>query len=188
MWWKRPVIWLRVGVICSLWGSGTGYAIPPGSLLGVTLGPRATILIFVASHCPCTDAHRQHVDRLIDQHAGNGVRFYTIFANGDETPDRIAHMMKGLGWAATPVHDRDGTLLAALGAKTTPHAFVLDAKGTLVYEGAIDDSVPNMGQILHPYLRTAVEQLLAGHLVEPAHTSPYGCYILRKDRGETFQN
>lgn len=143
------------------------------------LGERATILIFVASHCPCTDAHRQHVRRLIEQYGGRGVQFYTVFSNSDETSDRIDHFMRGVGWEATPLLDRDGGRMTRYGAKTTPHAFLLDPTGEVRYHGAIDDSVQNMGQIINPYLRTALEQLLTGVMVSPVATTPYGCYIVR---------
>ncbi len=68
--------------------------------------------------------------------------------------------------------DHGGTVATLLAAKTTPHCFVIDKKGVLVYSGALDDS--GRGEPKQHYLRDAVEAALAGKTVETATTRPYG--------------
>ncbi|MBL9140793.1 MAG: redoxin family protein [Phycisphaerae bacterium] len=67
--------------------------------------------------------------------------------------------------------DGDGKVGKAYGAKTTPHCFVIDAKGVLVYDGAID----NEGST--NYVVNAVKALKEGAAVTPATTTPYGCSV-----------
>jgi thiol-disulfide isomerase/thioredoxin len=68
--------------------------------------------------------------------------------------------------------DHGGTVARLLQAKTTPHCFVIDKKGVLVYSGALDDS--GRGEPKQHYLRDAADAALAGKKVETATTKPYG--------------
>lgn len=143
------------------------------------LGQKATILIFVGSHCPCADPHRLLVQSLVQQHASKKVLFHAVFSNKEETPELAKRFMKQTGWNFSWTVDKNGELQKKYQAKITPEVFLLNAGGAVVYRGAIDDSVENMGRIQHPYLKTALEQLLADKKIGPASTTPTGCYIVR---------
>lgn len=67
--------------------------------------------------------------------------------------------------------DADGTVGRRYEAKTTPHMFVIDAAGTLVYAGAIDDQKGTN------HVATTLDALFAGQSVEPQSTKPYGCSV-----------
>lgn len=65
-------------------------------------------------------------------------------------------------------------------AKTTPHMFVVDPKGRVVYEGAIDDkrsARESDRKTASNYVRAALDQALAGKPVAVASTAPYGCSV-----------
>lgn len=147
--------------------------------LGAKAGPnsKATVLIFVGSHCPCSDPHRQSVSSLVQKYEESGVKFYAIFSNKGETKELAERFMRNSGWNFSPILDSNGKWMKKYGAKLTPEVFLLDAKETVAYHGAIDDSVLNVGQIQHPYLQTALEQLLSGQKIFPKETKAYGCYI-----------
>ena len=76
--------------------------------------------------------------------------------------------------------DESGAVGRLYDAKTTPHVFVVDAKGVLVYAGGID-SVPTADAddiaAATPYLKLAVDAVLAGKPVATPATKPYGCSI-----------
>jgi hypothetical protein len=76
--------------------------------------------------------------------------------------------------------DPDGTVGKAYGAKTTPHMYVIDGKGVLVYEGAID-SVPSTDADdiagATNYVSGALASVKAGKPVDPATTTAYGCSV-----------
>lgn len=65
-------------------------------------------------------------------------------------------------------------------AKTTPHVFLIDPKGTLVYQGGID-SIPSADPAdianATPYLKVAYAESKAGKPVTNASTRPYGCSV-----------
>ena len=65
-------------------------------------------------------------------------------------------------------------------AKTTPHMFIIDTKGTLVYAGAIDDKPstnPSDLATAKNYVRTALNEVLAGKPVSTPTTKAYGCSV-----------
>lgn len=76
--------------------------------------------------------------------------------------------------------DEDGAVGHAYGALKTPHVFVVDPKGTLVYAGAIDNApigeVDGGGETIG-YVANALEDLRAGNAVTVAETAPYGCTV-----------
>jgi peroxiredoxin len=78
---------------------------------------------------------------------------------------------------STPVLlDETGTVGKAYGAKSTPHCFVIDAAGVLVYAGAIDNGNSNkVGDV--NYVAKALTQTLAGETVTTPETRSYGCPV-----------
>ena len=86
-------------------------------------------------------------------------------------------------WRARPTSlllDPDGHAGQAYGARTTPHMYVIDPSGKLVYMGGIDDK-PSFSQRDIPdaknYVAAALDELLAGQAVSQNDTRPYGCSI-----------
>lgn len=77
------------------------------------------------------------------------------------------------------IDDSSGQIGKAYGMRTTPHMFVVDKNGVLVYDGAIDDRPSPSGdpRTAHNYVRAAVDQLLAGERVPISQTKPYGCSV-----------
>jgi peroxiredoxin len=76
--------------------------------------------------------------------------------------------------------DPEGKIGRSYAAKTTPHMFIIDAAGTLVYMGGIDsissanpDDIPRATQ----YVRVALQEMAAGKPVSSAVTKPYGCSV-----------
>jgi peroxiredoxin len=79
--------------------------------------------------------------------------------------------------------DEEGTTGRAYGARTTPHMYIVDPQGKLVYAGGID-SIPSSNAADIPkatnYVKQALAESLAGKPVSAATTRPYGCSIKYK--------
>ena len=75
--------------------------------------------------------------------------------------------------------DGSGKIGKEYGMKTTPHMFVINKDGMLVYQGAIDDRPSAEGdpRTAHNYVREAVQDLQAGQKLEVTQTKPYGCGV-----------
>lgn len=84
----------------------------------------------------------------------------------------------GLGYPT--LQDPTGSVGRAYGARTTPHMFVIDAKGVIRYTGAIDDDPHFEKQRPTNYAHEAIAALLAGKQPSPASTKPYGCSVKYK--------
>jgi len=78
--------------------------------------------------------------------------------------------------------DRSGKVGRAYSAKTTPHMFIIDTKGNIVYDGAIDDSpLGRKKEGVINYVDKALAELTAGKEVSTPNTKPYGCSVKYAD-------
>ena len=76
--------------------------------------------------------------------------------------------------------DIDGKVGRAYGARTTPHLYIVDPKGTLVYAGGIDNKPSsNPADIAGAtnHVKVALAEALAGKAISQATTRPYGCSV-----------
>lgn len=75
--------------------------------------------------------------------------------------------------------DHDGKVGRLFGAKTTPHMFVIDKNGAIVYDGAVDNA-PSGRQSVDEYVNyvnKAVGELVMGGRVTVSESQPYGCSV-----------
>ena len=97
------------------------------------------------------------------------------------TPADLAQWMQSQKAAATAtLMDADGKLGRAYGARTTPHLYIIDPKGTLVYAGGIDNKpTANPADVATAtnHVKVALGEALAGKPITQASTRPYGCSV-----------
>ncbi len=102
-------------------------------------------------------------------------------ASDYKKPADLAKWMQGQKAAATAtLMDDDGKVGKAYGARTTPHMYIVDPAGKLVYAGGIDDKPStNVADIPSSknYVKAALAETLAGKPVTQASTRPYGCSV-----------
>ena len=76
--------------------------------------------------------------------------------------------------------DESGTVGRMYDARTTPHMFVINPEGTLLYMGGIDDKPTSRAADLQgarPHVDIALQEAMAGKPVSVASTQPYGCNV-----------
>jgi peroxiredoxin len=97
------------------------------------------------------------------------------------TEKEINEKLKSVGYNGTAyLIDESGETGRAYVAKTTPHMYVIDRKGILVYDGAIDNIKSTKTADIKKaenYVSKTLNALLAGEKVEPLKTEPYGCSV-----------
>ena len=102
--------------------------------------------------------------------------------HGDyKAPAAMAQWMQGHKAAASAtLMDADGKIGRAYGARTTPHLYIVDPKGLLVYAGGIDNK-PSINPADIPgatnHVKVALGEALAGKAISQATTRPYGCSV-----------
>jgi peroxiredoxin len=97
-------------------------------------------------------------------------------------PDDIRDAAQRFGLAHPILRDESGAVGHAYGATNTPHLFVIDKQGVLVYAGAIDNSpdaegASPQGGTLVNYVDAALEDIAAGRSVRAPRTKAYGCSV-----------
>jgi peroxiredoxin len=141
-------------------------------------GEKGTVLIFVATHCPVSNAYNERMEKLFEDYRGRGVSVVGINANSTESAGEIKAHAKEKGLAFVILKDKDNKIADRLGAGRTPEAFFLDASGKLVYHGAIDNA-QNPAMVNTNHLRNAIDAVLEGKRVERADVKAFGCSIKR---------
>jgi len=143
---------------------------------------KITVLVWGNAECPAFG--RVAKGKLFDK-AYNQIKDKVVWYTVDSTATAKADDAKKFATEnAVPgmwLMDPTGATGKAYGAKTTPHAFVIDAKGNLAYMGAFDDDAKGGNDKARNYVVEAVEALSKGSTVATATTDPYGCSVKYKN-------
>ncbi len=142
----------------------------------------------------CPYVQRSHTKgSLIDtarRHTDAGVVWLAVNSGGEGKqgfePTANAEAIKTWSLTHPVLRDVSGAVGKAYGATNTPNLFVIDATGTVVYAGAIDNSpdaergAPTGGTLVN-YVDAALADLAAGRPVATPLTRPYGCSVKYAD-------
>jgi cytochrome oxidase Cu insertion factor (SCO1/SenC/PrrC family) len=137
-----------------------------------------TVVIFIATRCPVSNAYNDRMNSVYDDYAAKGVKFVFINANSNEPPGEVAEHASQHGFHFAVYKDQGDLVADRFGAQVTPEAFVMDSTGTIRYHGYVDDAM--RGPVHYQGLRLALDAVLAGKPVAKAQTKAFGCSIKRK--------
>ncbi len=152
---------------------------PPVALAREISQHRLTVLMFIATRCPYSNAYNARMEKLSNDYAAQNVGFLGINSNeGEPAADVLAHA-RSHGLTFPIVKDAGSRVADLYGAQRTPEIFVVDASGSLRYHGRIDENAQDAGGVKSPDLRNALDSLLAGRAVAAAETKAFGCTIKR---------
>jgi len=139
------------------------------------------------SDCPFCRNHYKSgaMQELQSEMAAKGVVWLLVNSVSPKHPSHRSDEAAKKEWASQKINatawldDSSGAVGKAYGMKTTPHMFVINASGVLVYQGAIDDRPAPDGdpRTAHNYVREAVQKLQAGDKLAVSQTKPYGCGV-----------
>lgn len=151
------------------------------SLSGFT-DKQAVVVIFSCNHCPYVVANEDRMIELQTDYASRGVQLVAVNPNDEvKYPADSFEAMKvraaEKGFNFPYLRDETQQVARAYGASVTPEVFVVDAAGTIVYHGRIDDNVIEPGNVTRHDLREALDELLAGQEITVKNTEPVGCTV-----------
>ena len=145
---------------------------------------KVVVLEWVNPNCPFSDRHaREKTMSELSKKYGT-VTWLGINSTSPEHRDYLqpaAHLAwaKENGINYSILYDPTGATGHAYDAKTTPHMFIIDESGKIVYNGAIDDD-PS-GRKPRPervnFVNGALSAEQGGKTIDPASTKPYGCSV-----------
>ncbi len=178
------------------WAAAVGSAAPEFSIADTDGKPvklsdykgKFIVLEWTNPECPFVRKHydSKNMQDLQKEWGGKDVVWLAINSTNTtsgefKTPQEMAAWMKsqGAGPKATLIDSTSATG-RAYSAKTTPHMFVVDPSGKIVYAGAIDDkrsANPADAKVANNYVRAALTEAMSGKPVSKASTTPYGCSV-----------
>lgn len=183
---------------------------PPLSSASVTIGDRApdfsledplgqthflsdymgkyVVLEWINHGCPFVKKHYKdgHMQKLQKAFTEDDVIWLSINSGA---PGKQGHWTPEKAIAETEAHnahptaillDSDGSVGRLYDARTTPHMFLINPEGVLIYQGAID-SIPSADPADVPkatnYIQKAFDEASSGQSVSEPQTRPYGCSV-----------
>lgn len=163
--------------------SATGETISLSDLKGKTV-----VLEWVNFQCPFVQKHYTsgNTPKLQAMAAEKGVVWLSVnsSASGNqgflEAAPLAAKVTEMGGKPTHTILDTDGKIGRAYDAKVTPHVFIVDAKGTLVYNGAMDSKGTTEAADIataEPLFSNALTAIVEGKAVENSKNQPYGCSV-----------
>ena len=193
-------VWLGIAVFAAT--ALVGRALPPGSTapdfkgvdsngvqhnLGEYRG-KFVVLEWANRGCPYEQKHYKsgNMESLQKQWTDKGVVWLSILSDGPGqqgyvTPAQENDYLKTMHAVPTAaLLDPTGAIGHLYDARTTPHIFVIDPNGKLIYQGALDDKPtpdPASLKTADNYLNDALNAAMAGKPVAVAVTKPYGCAV-----------
>ena len=146
------------------------------------------VLEWVNPGCPYVQKHYNSGNMPATQKAAvaKGVAWLTISSTAKDasdykSPADLASWIRGKEGAPTAtLMDDDGKIGRAYGARVTPHMYLIDPQGKLIYAGAIDSKpTANPADIKTAtnYVSQAIGEVTAGKPLSQATTRAYGCSI-----------
>lgn len=159
---------------------------------------KIVVLEWINFGCPFVQKHYKsnNMQKLqktyagsLDEHGvrkgGKGVIWYSICSSaegrqGNFPPQKINELLKENNSSPNAyLFDQDGAVGHAYGATATPHMFVINQKGVLVYAGAIDDnpSADISDKAGTNYVQKALDELIANKPISTPSTQAYGCSV-----------
>ena len=146
------------------------------------LAGKTVVLEWTNPGCPVVRRHyaAKTMVTLADKYRDKGVVWLAVntTAGANHARNKAFAEQHKLPYAI--LDDHEGTVGRKYGARTTPHMFIVDRKGHLVYGGAIDDDPGGrkLGQgKAKNHVDAILAQLVAGKAVAPTQTKPYGCGV-----------
>ena len=145
---------------------------------------KGLLVIFSCNTCPYVKLSESRIKEYTDYCLENKIGAILINSNEAQRSedDSFEEMQKYYNQQKLKccyAVDEKSQLANAFGAGRTPQCFLFNAKGQLIYKGAIDDNVKDPGAVKAPYLKDALNALLKNETPKVQATKSIGCTIKR---------
>lgn len=137
---------------------------------------KGTVLVFISSLCPCSNAHISHLKELAQKFTD--IQFVGIHSNADEVGKDSKEYFVQQSLPFPVLRDEKSLWANRLKAYRTPHAFLISSTGELIYQGGVTSSA-DASKADTFYLKEALTQLMEGKKIETTKTRVIGCEIAR---------
>ena len=139
---------------------------------------KATVVMFISTNCPVSNAYNERMEQLYEKYHEKGVAVIAVNSNKAEDIKAIAEHAKDHGFRFPVVKDPGNKVADLYGAQVTPEAYVIAPDGKLLYHGRIDDN-RNAAKVTSSDLAGSLDNILAGKKVTATSLRAFGCSIKR---------
>jgi thioredoxin-related protein len=141
---------------------------------------KSTVVVFLSSICPCSNSHVKLLKTMNEDFKNKDVQFVGIHSNYNEDLNKAQYYFAKSKLGFPIIYDKETTLAKKLGGVKTPHVFVLNQKGDVVYTGSVTNS-NNALKAKENYLLQALTEMEEGKPITISKRKTLGCYIPLKD-------
>jgi peroxiredoxin len=143
-------------------------------------GKNGTVIIFVATQCPVSNAYNERMEKLAQDYKARGFAVVGINSNVSEAAADVKAHAASHKLTFLILKDSGNKIADSFGATKTPEAYVLDTNNKLAYHGRIDNN-RDLAQVSTSELRDALDALINGKTVVKTEAAAFGCSIKRAD-------
>ena len=145
-------------------------------------GENGLLVNFSCNTCPWVEAWEDRYNPITKMAEENGIGVIMLnpnaaIRNDGESMDDMQARAKSSNYDFYYALDEQAKLAEAFGATRTPDIFLFNSNMELVYTGAIDDNAKSAEEVDQPYLKNAIQNLVAGKEIDPKTTKALGCTI-----------
>jgi len=140
---------------------------------------RIVVVDFWSAACPWSHKYDPYFNERWQEWQRQGIVFMALAPNADETEADLRAAAAERGLRFPILRDIGHAIADRLEAVTTPHVYVIDPAGRLVYRGSVDNRLFRREPTVN-YLDEALASLRAGRLPEVQETPSRGCTIVRE--------
>lgn len=147
--------------------------------LSVTSGKRGIVLAFLSASCPCSNAHIETLKALQKKYPD--FQFLGVNSNTNESLEVAGSYFQSKSLSFPVIKDRDAKIADQFRASKTPHVFVLNPEGDILYRGGVTGS-SKAESTARQYLEEALSDIQGGVKVRTPEARTLGCAIDRGDK------
>ncbi len=144
-----------------------------------------TVVVFISTDCPVANSYQPELRKLAKKFSASNLQMVMVHGNPQTTIEQARKHQQDYQVDWPVVLDADQRIAMRLRAKNIPEAFLLDANGTILYRGRIDDQYAALGKKrpipTEHNLADAITAYLNGQPIPQKETQAVGCVIRYSD-------
>ncbi len=142
---------------------------------------KATVIVFMSPECPLCQSYTLTINQLMQKYSAKSIQFIGVVPTKDFSVADIVDYKHQYKSNLNLVRDTKSQLVKKIQATITPEVFLLDAKGSVLYSGRIDNWAYELGRkrtvITEHDLKEALESVVNNKPIKVKKTKAVGCFI-----------
>jgi len=137
---------------------------------------KGSVVIFISKDCPCSKGNLSYINKLSQEF--KEFNFLAIHSKKNTSDEEIKNYLSDKNLNFSTYNDSDLKIADNFQALKTPHAFIVNHDGEVIYSGGVTNSTNPENAQSH-YLKEALNEFIATKKILQSETKTLGCYITR---------